>query len=195
MSAGERYDQFKRAKNGGIDVMIGPRSALFTPFENLGMIIIDEEHDGAYKSETVPKYHARETAIMRAGLNDATVILGSATPSTESYYRAQTNEYMLHVMEKRVSGRKLPRVQVVDLRQELEAGNRSIFSRTLTELIKDRLAKGQQSILFVNRRGYAGFVSCRSCGKPLKCPHCDVSLTYHKYSGREYMNAITADTL
>ncbi len=187
MSAGERYDQFKRAKNGGIDVMIGPRSALFTPFENLGMIIIDEEHDGAYKSETVPKYHARETAIMRAGLNDATVILGSATPSTESYYRAQTNEYMLHVMEKRVSGRKLPRVQVVDLRQELEAGNRSIFSRTLTELIKDRLAKGQQSILFVNRRGYAGFVSCRSCGKPLKCPHCDVSLTYHKYSGREYM--------
>ena len=187
MSAGERYDQFKRAKNGGIDVMIGPRSALFTPFENLGMIIIDEEHDGAYKSETVPKYHARETAIMRAGLNDATVILGSATPSTESYYRAQTNEYMLHVMEKRVSGRKLPRVQVVDLRQELEAGNRSIFSRTLTELIKDRLAKGQQSILFVNRRGYAGFVSCRFCGKPLKCPHCDVSLTYHKYSGREYM--------
>lgn len=188
MSQGERYDQFRRAKEGSVQIMIGPRSALFTPFSNLGLIIIDEEHEPAYKSETVPKYHARETAIMRAGLTDAAVILGSATPSSESFYKAAGGEYMLHRMDNRVKNKQLPKVHVVDLRQELECGNKSIFSGRLIELIKDRMAKSQQVILFVNRRGYAGFVSCRSCGKPLRCPHCDVSLTYHKGGSREIMS-------
>lgn len=188
MSRGERYDQFRMAKEGKVQIMIGPRSALFTPFSDLGLIIIDEEHEPAYKSETVPKYHARETAIMRAGLTDATVILGSATPSTEAFYKAENGEYMLHRMDNRVKNKPMPKVNVVDLRQELKEGNKSIFSRKLMELIKDRISKSQQVILFVNRRGYAGFVSCRSCGKPLRCPHCDVSLTYHKRVGREIMS-------
>lgn len=188
MSQGERYDQFRLAKEGKVQIMIGPRSALFTPFLNLGLIIIDEEHEPAYKSETVPKYHARETAIMRAGLTDATVILGSATPSTEAFYKAESGEYMLHRMNNRVNNRSMPEVHIVDLRQELKEGNKSIFSRKLVGLINDRLSKSQQVILFVNRRGYAGFVSCRSCGKPLRCPHCDVSLTYHKRGGREIMS-------
>ncbi|MDE5780983.1 MAG: primosomal protein N' [Lachnospiraceae bacterium] len=188
MSQGERYDQFRMAKEGKVQIMIGPRSALFTPFSDLGLIIIDEEHEPAYKSETVPKYHARETAIMRAGLTDATVILGSATPSTEAFYKAENGEYMLHRMDNRVKNKPMPKVNVVDLRQELKEGNKSIFSRKLMELIKDRISKSQQVILFVNRRGYAGFVSCRSCGKPLRCPHCDVSLTYHKRVGREIMS-------
>lgn len=188
MSKGERYDQFRLAKEGKIKVMIGPRSAIFTPFPNLGLIIIDEEHEAAYKSETVPKYHARETAIMRAGLTDATVILGSATPSMESFYRASNGEYMLHRLDSRVNNKTLPKVHVVDLRQELNSGNKEIFSRKLTELINDRIEKKQQVILFVNRRGYAGFVSCRLCGKPIRCPHCDVTLTYHKRTGKEIMS-------
>ncbi len=180
LSQGERYDRFEMAKDGKIDIMIGPRSALFTPFSNLGLIIIDEEHENAYKAENTPKYHARETAVMRAGLTDATVILGSATPSVEAFYKAQNGEYMLHKMMKRVNDMPLPKVHVVDLREELKAGNKSVFSVRMAELIADRLKKKEQTILFVNRRGYAGFVSCRSCGKTLKCPHCDVSLTYHK---------------
>lgn len=188
MSQGERYDQFRMAKEGKVQIMIGPRSALFTPFSDLGLIIIDEEHEPAYKSETVPKYHARETAIMRAGLTDATVILGSATPSSEAFYKAENGEYMLHRMDNRVKNKPMPKVNVVDLRQELKEGNKSIFSRKLMELIKDRISKSQQVILFVNRRGYAGFVSCRSCGKPLRCPHCDVSLTYHKRGSKEIMS-------
>lgn len=188
MSQGERYDQFRLAKEGKIQIMIGPRSALFTPFLNLGLIIIDEEHESAYKSETVPKYHAREIAIMRAGLTDATVILGSATPSVEAFYKAECGEYMLHRMDERVNHKPMPEVHIVDLRQELEEGNKSIFSRKLSELIEERLAKSQQIILFVNRRGYAGFVSCRSCGKAMRCPHCDVSLTYHRRNGKEFMS-------
>lgn len=188
MSKGERYDQFRLAKEGKINVMIGPRSAIFTPFSNLGLIIIDEEHEAAYKSETVPRYHARETAIMRAGLTDATVILGSATPSLESFYMASAGEYMLHRLDSRVNNKPLPKVHVVDLRQELNNGNKGIFSGKLAQLIKDRIEKRQQVILFVNRRGYAGFVSCRSCGKPIKCPHCDVTLTYHKRTGKEIMS-------
>lgn len=188
MSKGERYDQFRLAKEGKINVMIGPRSAIFTPFSNLGLIIIDEEHEAAYKSETVPRYHARETAIMRAGLTDATVILGSATPSLESFYMASAGEYMLHRLDSRVNNKPLPKVHVVDLRQELKNGNKGIFSGKLAQLLKDRIEKRQQVILFVNRRGYAGFVSCRSCGKTIKCPHCDVTLTYHKRNGKEIMS-------
>ena len=180
MSVGERYDQMQRAANGELDVMIGPRSALFTPFANLGLIVIDEEHENSYKSEQVPRYHARETAIARAEMEHASVVLGSATPSMESYYRCQTREYRLIELKERVGNRPLPTVHTTDMREELAHGNRSIFSDLLREKIRDRLEKGQQTMLFINRRGYAGFVSCRSCGYVVKCPHCDVSLSAHR---------------
>ena len=179
MSQGERYDQSLRAKNGDIDIIIGPRSALFTPFNNLGLIIVDEEHEGSYKSESIPKYHARDVAIKRAELEHASVVLGSATPSAESYNKALCGEYKLYTLDRRVGTRTLPKVWVVDLREELKKKNRSIFSGKLRELMEDRLRKRQQIILFLNRRGYAGFVSCRSCGHVMKCPHCDISLTSH----------------
>ena len=180
LSPGEKYDQCERAKAGEIDVIIGPRSALFTPFPNLGLIVMDEEQENSYKSESTPKYHARETAMEVAKLYGASVVLGSATPSLEAYYRAGKGEYRLFHLTKRLTGGELPTVHTVDLRQELQEGNRSIFSRKLQELMADRLNKGQQTILFLNRRGYAGFVSCRSCGEVMKCPHCDVSLSEHK---------------
>lgn len=179
MSAGERYDQFERAKNGELDVMIGPRSALFSPFPDLGFIIIDEEHEAAYKSETAPCYHARETAVARAGMCGAMVVLGSATPSVESYARAKSGIYRLYEMGQRISDRPLPTVYTVDLREELRRGNRSILSGRLRELMEDRLHRKEQIMLFLNRRGMAGFVSCRSCGHVVKCPHCDVSLNLH----------------
>ena len=178
LSPGEKYDQCERARNGEIDVIIGPRSALFTPFPRLGIIILDEEHEGSYKSEATPKYHARETAQEVARLHGASVMLGSATPSLEAYYRAETGEYKLFSLRERLTG-GLPKVHVVDLRRELKEGNSSVFSRKLQELLAERLARGEQSILFLNRRGYAGFVSCRSCGHVMKCPHCDVSLSEH----------------
>ncbi len=179
LSAGERYDQFERAKRGEVKVMIGPRSALFTPFRNLGMIVIDEEHEASYKSETAPRYHARETAVERARMADAIVVLGSATPSVESYDNAQNGTYCLYKLKQRIFGQTLPSVEIVDLRRELKEGNRSILSRKLRQLMEERLNKGQQIMLFLNRRGYAGFVSCRACGHVLKCPHCDVSLSLH----------------
>lgn len=180
LSAGERFDQFERAKKGEIDVMIGPRSALFTPFSNLGIIIIDEEHETSYKSETVPRYHARETAIRRAETSGASVILGSATPSLESYYRAKQGVYQLLELKERVQKRPLPECHIIDLREELKRGNRSILSEKLQELMEDRLQRGQQMMLFLNRRGLAGFLSCRACGHVIKCPHCDVSLSQHR---------------
>jgi primosomal protein N' (replication factor Y) len=180
LSAGEKYDQCQRAKTGGLDVIIGPRSALFTPFPNLGLIIIDEEHENSYKSETTPKYHARETAFEAARLNNASVVMGSATPSVETYYRVRKGQVRLFELKERLTGGELPKVHTVDLREELKKGNRSIFSIRLQELLADRLSKGQQSMLFLNRRGYAGFVSCRSCGEVMKCPHCAVSLSEHK---------------
>ena len=180
LSPGEKYDQCERAKNGEIDVIIGPRSALFTPFPKLGVIIMDEEHENSYKSEATPKYHARETAARLAGMCGASLVLGSATPSLEAYYRAQSGEYKLYTLKERLTGGQLPTVYTIDLRQELKEGNRSIFSRKLQELLADRLQKGEQSILFLNRRGYAGFISCRACGHVMKCPHCDVSLSEHK---------------
>ena len=179
LSQGERYDQCERARKGEIDVMIGPRSALFVPFPNLGMIVIDEEHEGSYISENAPRYHARETAEYLASLKKASLVLGSATPSLEAYYKAKKGEYRLFTMKNRKNGGELANVRIVDLRQELRKGNRSIFSSDLQELIRDRLGKKQQIMLFLNRRGYAGFVSCRSCGYVMKCPHCDVSLSQH----------------
>lgn len=180
LSKGERYDQFVRAKKGLINIMIGPRSALFTPFENLGLIVIDEEHEGAYKSESVPKYHAVGVARELARMNNASLILGSATPSVDSYYKALSGEYTLFELKERAASAAMPDVTVVDLKEELKSGNRSIFSRKLRELIKDRLQKKEQIMLFINRRGYFGFISCRSCGHVMKCPHCDISLTSHK---------------
>ena len=179
LSAGERYDQYLRAKNGDIDIMIGPRSALFAPFAKLGLIIIDEEHEISYKSEPIPRYHAREVAIERARMNGASVVLGSATPSVDSYYFAQQGQYELLELTKRVQEKPLPNCEIIDLREELRKGNRSIFSERLQELMEDRLAKRQQIMLFLNRRGVAGFMSCRSCGYVVKCPHCDVSLSQH----------------
>lgn len=180
MSQGERFDQYERAKKGEVSIMIGPRSALFTPFPNLGLIVVDEEHEGSYKSESVPKYHARETAVMRAQLAGASVVLGSATPSVESYQKALRGRYQMYTLKNRAGAGRLPRVEIVDLREELKKKNRSIFSGLLREGIKARLLRKEQVILFINRRGYAGFVSCRSCGLVIKCPHCDISLTVHK---------------
>ena len=179
LSNGERYDQFERAKNGDIDIMIGPRSALFTPFSNLGLIIIDEEHENSYKSESVPRYHAREVAIEYARMSDAIVVLGSATPSVDSFYKAKTGVYRLLELNTRVDDRPLPKCEIVDLRQELRDGNRSILSTRLQELMEERLLNGQQTMLFLNRRGKSAFMSCRACGFVVKCPHCDVSLSEH----------------
>ncbi len=179
LSAGEKFDQCERAKKGELDVIIGPRSALFVPFPNLGMIVIDEEHEASYKSETMPRYHARETARYLAGLKNAALVLGSATPSLEAYYLARKGSYELFTLNYRPTGGNLASVCVVDLRKELREGNRSIFSRRLQELLKERIAGKEQAMLFLNRRGYAGFVSCRSCGYVVKCPHCDVSLSQH----------------
>ena len=179
LSQGEKYDQFQRAKTGDIDIMIGPRSALFTPFRDLGLIIIDEEHESSYKSETSPRYHAREVAIERARMSGASVVLGSATPSIESYYAAKKGEFILLELNQRVEEKELPECEIVDLREELRLGNRSILSERLQTLMEDRLAKRQQIMLFLNRRGIAGFVSCRACGHVIKCPHCDVSLSQH----------------
>ncbi len=188
LSDGERYEQYEKAVKGEIDVMVGPRSAIFTPFEHLGLIIIDEEHEKSYISDQAPRYDVREVAAMRAALCGSKLLLGSATPSIESYRKAEKGDYSLSVIRERaVKGAKLPEIFVEDMREELAAGNRSMFSYKLYELINDRLAKGEQVMLFLNRRGYAGFVSCRSCGYVVKCPHCDVSLTAHNswYYGKE----------
>ncbi len=180
MSDGERYDQYLRAKNGDIDIIIGPRSALFAPFPKLGIIIMDEEHEPSYKSEMPPRYHARETAVERARMCRATVVLGSATPSVESYYRARRGEYELLELPQRVEERPLPVCETIDLRKELHEGNRSIFSMRLQELMDEGLAKGEQTMLFLNRRGVSAILSCRECGHVMKCPHCDVSLSVHR---------------
>lgn len=180
MTDAERFDQMMRAKEGAIDIMIGPRSALFTPFQNLGLIVIDEEHEHTYKSEQIPRYHAREVATKRAELEGASVVLGSATPSLESYYRALNGTYEMLTLKERSKKQSLPEVYTIDMREELKAGNRSIISDRLRQLIQDRLDKKQQIMLFINRRGFAGFISCRSCGHVVKCPHCDVSLTAHR---------------
>ena len=180
LSPGEKYDQCQRARKGEIQIIIGPRSALFTPFPHIGLIVMDEEHESSYKSESSPKYHARETAQEIARMHGASLVLGSATPSLESYYRARKGEYRLFTLKQRLTGGSLPAVSVVDLREELRQGNHSVFSRKLQGLIEDRLEKKQQIMLFLNRRGYAGFISCRACGHVMKCPNCDVALSEHK---------------
>ena len=180
MSDGERSDQIERVRTGQADVMIGPRSALFTPFPRLGLIVIDEEHEGTYKSEQTPRYHARETAIHRAKEEGASVVLGSATPSLESFYACRSGEIQMLKLGSRTGGGRLPRVWITDMREELRKGNRSILSDRLEALIRQRLERKEQIMLFLNRRGYAGFVSCRACGYVVKCPHCDVALSAHR---------------
>lgn len=180
LSDSEKSDQWERARRGEIDVIIGPRSALFTPFEKPGVIVIDEEHESSYKNESMPKYQTRDVAIQIAKMKGACVVLGSATPSLESYWHAQHGDYRLYELTQRLTGGTLPEVEISDLRQELRAGNRSIFSRRLRELMEERLSRGEQIMLFLNRRGLSGMISCRSCGHVFKCPHCDVALSLHR---------------
>ncbi|MDO5133570.1 MAG: primosomal protein N' [Eubacteriales bacterium] len=179
MSDAERADQWERARRGEIDVIIGPRSALFTPFSRLGVIVIDEEHEHSYKNESMPKYQTRDVAEEIARMHGAVLVLGSATPSLESYWRARQGEIRLFRLRERLTGGTLPQVETVDMRRELQSGNRSILSGSLYKKIEDRLRKGEQSMLFINRRGFAGFVSCRNCGFVPRCPHCDVALSLH----------------
>ncbi len=180
LSAGEKYDQFQRAKEGKVKVMIGPRSALFTPFENLGLIVIDEEHEPVYKSDSMPKYHAREVAIRLAEMTGACVMMGSATPSLEANYKACSGEYRKYMLKDRIGAAQLPRVEIVDMLQELREKNVSMFSRRLQEEMNAVLARGEQMMLFLNRRGVSGLMSCRACGYVYKCPHCDVALSEHR---------------
>ncbi|MBO5561386.1 MAG: primosomal protein N' [Firmicutes bacterium] len=184
MSDGERYDQWRRACSNEISVMIGPRSAIFTPFEKLGMIIIDEEHESAYKADLQPpKYDAREIALKLSYLYGCKIVFGSATPSVTSYYMAQKGEYRLVEMKNRVN-LSPPEINLVDMRRELETGNRSIFSRALKQAIEENLEDGKQTILFLNRRGYSTFISCRSCGHVMMCKNCNVNYTYHRYTNK-----------
>ncbi|EIT85034.1 primosome assembly protein PriA [Fictibacillus macauensis ZFHKF-1] len=180
LSAGEKYDEWRKIQRKEVSVVVGARSAVFAPFENLGLIIIDEEHESSYKQEENPRYHARDVAIHRGLMNHCPVILGSATPSLETYARAQKGVYTLCELLERVNSRELPAVEIVDMREELRNGNRSMFSEDLFAKLQDRLQKGEQSVLFLNRRGYSSFILCRDCGYVGECPHCDISLTYHK---------------
>ncbi|WP_431088034.1 primosomal protein N' [Paenibacillus sp. 8b26] len=187
LSGGERYDEWRKIREGRVKVAIGARSAVFAPFRELGLIIMDEEHETSYKQEETPKYHARDVAVRRAHQHGAVVILGSATPSLESYYaaRSQSNDEfapLLLEMPTRALGNSLPEVHIMDMREELRAGNRSMFSRALHNGIAERLERKEQTVLLLNRRGHSTFVMCRSCGYVAGCPHCDISLTYHQRS-------------
>ena len=182
LSLGEQFDEWQRIGNGEFDVVIGPRSAIFAPQPDLGLIVIDEEHEWTYKQQDTPRYHARDVAIKLAELTGAVVILGSATPDVASFYHAQREDYHLLQLPERVTPSQsspLPKVEVVDLREELKTGNRSMFSRSLSEAITKAVAGGEQVILFLNRRGASTFIQCRNCGFVLRCRRCEVPLTYH----------------
>lgn len=179
LSLGERLDQWRKARDGEISIIIGPRSALFMPFSNLGVIVMDECHESSYISDVTPKYHTREVARKLSELTGALLVMGSATPDIDSYHRAVTGEFLLLQLKERTKGSHLPEVFVTDMRKELENGNRSAFGLPLQQAIRENLEKGQQTMLFLNRRGYSTFVSCRKCGEALTCPSCNVSYTYH----------------
>ena len=179
LSAGERYDQWHRIQKGEANIVIGPRSAVFAPVKNLGLLIIDEEHSDSYKSDTAPRYHAREVAQKRSELANCPVVLGSATPSLESFHLAQNGHYRLLSLPTRVLGRKMPDVHIVDMRTELKKGNRTIFSDLLRSAIEERLVRREQIILFLNRRGHSTYVFCRNCGYVEQCDNCSISLTFH----------------
>ncbi len=180
----QRYNEWKRIKNGDVKIVIGARSAIFAPFSNVGIIIVDEEHETSYKSEMSPRYDAIEIARFISKQNSSVLVLASATPSVESYYKAQNGIFTLIEMPSRANKSQLPQVEICDMRAEIENGNMGIFSNSLKKAIENNLKKGEQSILFLNRRGFSGFVSCRSCGYVQKCPNCNVSLTYHKSNGK-----------
>ncbi|CAM3698586.1 primosomal protein N' [Mesobacillus zeae] len=184
LSAGEKYDEWRKIQRQEVKVVVGARSAIFAPFENLGIIIIDEEHETSYKQEENPRYHARDAAIQRAAFHRCPVVLGSATPSLESFARAQKGVYTLLNLPKRLNNKPLPPVEIVDMREELRDGNRSMFSRKLFEKLEDRLEKREQTVLFLNKRGHSSFVMCRDCGYVANCPHCDITLTYHRFNDR-----------
>ncbi|WP_088005881.1 primosomal protein N' [Indiicoccus explosivorum] len=185
LSAGEKYDEWRRIQRGEVKVAVGARSAVFAPFRNLGIIILDEEHESSYKQDDAPRYHARDVALWRSRYYRCPVVLGSATPSLESYARAQKGVYELLVLDRRAKNQPLPEVRIVDMRDELRNGNRSMFSVELAEAIREKLEKNEQIVLFLNKRGYSSFVLCRDCGTVMECPHCDISLTYHR--AKEHM--------
>ncbi|MGW8425635.1 primosomal protein N' [Peribacillus simplex] len=182
LSVGEKYDEWRKIHRKEVKVVVGARSAVFAPFENLGLIIIDEEHESSYKQEETPRYHARDVAIERAKSYKCPVILGSATPTLESFARAKKNVYKLLTLSQRMNKNALPAVDIVDMREELRTGNRSMFSELLFTKLKDRLEKGEQTVLMLNKRGHSSFVMCRSCGLVINCPNCDISLTYHRFN-------------
>lgn len=185
LSDGERHDQWYRIRRGDIDVVVGTRSAVFAPVERLGLIVVDEEHDGSYKQDESPRYHGRDAAIVRGRQAEALVVLGSATPSMESYHNATVGRYERIVLAQRVLQRPLPTVQIVDMRTEMATqGADAILSQPLMEGLEDRLARGEQSLVLLNRRGYAASVLCRQCGQTLECPNCSVTLTFHRGAGR-----------
>ncbi|MGE7877000.1 primosomal protein N' [Peribacillus muralis] len=182
LSVGEKYDEWRKIHRKEVKVVVGARSAVFAPFENLGLVIIDEEHEASYKQEETPRYHARDVAIERAKSYKCPVILGSATPTLESFARAKKDVYKLLTLSRRMNENALPAVDIVDMREELRTGNRSMFSELLFSKLKDRLEKGQQTVLMLNKRGHSSFVMCRSCGLVINCPNCDISLTYHRFN-------------
>ncbi|WLR47004.1 primosomal protein N' [Halobacillus litoralis] len=184
LSAGEKYDEWRKIQRKEVQVVVGARSAIFAPFTNIGLIIIDEEHETSYKQEDRTRYHARDVAIERGKTHQCPVVLGSATPALESYARAVKGNYQLLTMKKRMNEAVMPAVDLVDMREELHSGNRSMFSIALKEKIEERLSRGEQVVLFLNRRGYSTFVMCRDCGHVSECPHCDIALTYHKRQNR-----------
>ena len=179
LSVGERYDQWNRINEKKAKIVIGARSAIFAPVKNLGVIIIDEEHDSSYKSEMSPRYDAKEIASMLARINNVPLILGSATPDVNTYYKAKKGEIALLELTKRANNSSLPNVQIVDLREELASGNRSMISTKLYEKIEENIKNKHQTILFLNRRGYSTFIMCRDCGYTVKCPNCNITMTYH----------------
>lgn len=179
LSNGERFDEWYRVKSGKVKLVVGARSAIFLPFTNLGLVVIDEEHEATYKSEQNPKYNTIEVAEFKSLLDGCKVVLGSATPSMESYYRTQIKEIVLIEMHNRVDNQPMPIMKIIDMREELNKNNKSMFSEELYNSILDRLNKKEQIIIFLNRRGYSTFVSCRKCGYVFKCDHCDIAMTYH----------------
>ena len=184
LSIGERYDEWNRIKQEKAKIIIGARSAIFAPVKNLGIIIIDEEHDSSYKSEMTPKYDAKEIANVLAKQNNIPLVLGSATPDLGTYYEAKQGNSTLLTLTKRANNSKLPKVKVIDLKQELANGNRSMLSNELYNLIEKNIKEKRQTILFLNRRGYSTFIMCRECGYTVKCKNCDISMTYHKYQNK-----------
>ncbi|WP_078547226.1 primosomal protein N' [Litchfieldia alkalitelluris] len=180
LGTGEKYDEWRRIHRKEVKLVVGARSAVFAPFENLGIIIIDEEHETSYKQEENPRYHAKDVAIFRGQYHNCPVVLGSATPTLESFARASKEVYSLLTLKERVKKQSMPAVEIVDMREELRNGNRSMFSTSLFEKLTNRLERKEQSVLLLNRRGYSSFVMCRDCGFVMNCPHCDISLTYHR---------------